>query len=113
MTTGAPGAVPGVAGGAVPGLARCNTSDMKKRLPDAVRELEAVPKLIWLYIDRYPGEYSVRGLQDILGVHAGRALPALIEAGLLIEEEPATRSKGGKYRAVTPAPALEREEDTK
>lgn len=84
---------------------------MRKRLPDAVRSLDAVPKLIWCYVDCYPGAHSVKSLKRDLGVEAGRALPALVAAGLLIEEEAPTRRTPGKYRAVsTPAPAQEREE---
>lgn len=40
---------------------------MQKILPAAVRQLDAVPKIVWLYIDRYPGQYSVRSLQPALG----------------------------------------------
>lgn len=85
------------------GLAVCDTKGMKKRLPDAVLPLKPVEKLVWLYIDRYPGEHSVRSIDDALGVYSGRALPSLVELGLLVEEEPATRSKGGKYRTTIPA----------
>lgn len=84
---------------------------MKKRLPDAVRQLTPVEKLIWLYVDRYPGLHSGTTLSDALGVYAGRALPALVDLGLLVQEEPPTRSAPGRYRAVTtPAPAQKRAE---
>ncbi len=73
---------------------------MKKRLPEAVRQLDAVPKLVWLYIDRYPGPHSVRSLEDALGVHPGRALPALVDAGLLIQEERSVGTRPGKYRTA-------------
>ena len=75
---------------------------MKKRLPEAVRQLDAVPKLVWLYIDRYPGVHSVRSLEDALGVHPGRALPALVEAGLLVQEERSAGTRPGKYRTADP-----------
>lgn len=84
-------------------LARCNTVSMKKRLPEAVRELDAVPKLVWVYIDRYPGRHSARSLEDALGGYPGRALPNLVKAGLLIQEERAVGTRLGKYRAIDPA----------
>ncbi len=77
-------------------------ASMKKNLPDAVKARTPSEKLVWLYIDRYPGEHSVRSLHAALGVTADRALPALVRDGLLIEEEPAAGSRLGKYRAVTP-----------
>lgn len=82
---------------------------MRRNLPEAVRALEPVTKLVWLYISEFPGEYSVRSLSDLLGVHAGRALPALVAAGLLLQEEPPTARKGGRYRAALPAPENEGE----
>ena len=73
---------------------------MKRRLPDAVRDLRPVEKLVWLYVDRYPGEHSINSLEDALGVDPGRALASLRSLGLIEELEAATRSKGGRYRAV-------------
>lgn len=79
---------------------RCNTVRMKKRLPEPIRALPAVPKLVWLYIDKYPGQHSVRSLTDALGVHPVTALPELVAAGLLIEEVAPAGSRPGKYRTA-------------
>ena len=79
---------------------KCNTDGMKKHLPEAVKGRTPIEKLVWLYVDRYPGEHSVRSLVDALGVYADRALPALVRDGLLIEEEAPAGSKLGKYRAA-------------
>lgn len=73
---------------------------MKKRLPAAVLPLKPVEKLVWLYVDRHPGEHSVASLNEALGVYSGRALPALVAAGLLVEEEAPTNRKPGKYRTA-------------
>lgn len=73
---------------------------MKKRLPDAVLPLKPVEKLVWLYVDRHPGEHSTASLSDALGVYAGRALPALLAAGLIVQEEAPTNRTPGKYRTV-------------
>ncbi|MEF2280040.1 hypothetical protein V3W47_17235 [Deinococcus sp. YIM 134068] len=77
---------------------------MERRLPEAVRERTPVEKLVWLYVRQYPGQHSVASLDKALGVYPARALNALVDAGLLIEEEPPTRMKGGKYRAILPSP---------
>lgn len=82
---------------------------MRRKLPESVRALEPVTKLVWLYISEFPGEHSVRSLSDVLGVYAGRALPALVAAGLLLQEEPPAARKGGRYRAIVPAPGNEGE----
>lgn len=76
---------------------------MKKRLPDAVRALRPVERLVWLYIDRYPGEHSIKSLEYALGSHPGRALPSLLALGLVIQDEASVGTRLGKYHAVTPA----------
>ncbi|THF69256.1 hypothetical protein E7T06_12800 [Deinococcus sp. Arct2-2] len=74
---------------------------MDKLLPDALRPLPATSKLVWLYIHRYPGSHSIRSLQAALGSTAGRALPTLLQAGLLVQEEAPRGRRLGKYRAVS------------
>jgi hypothetical protein len=76
---------------------------MKKNLPEAVKTRTPTEKLVWLYLDRYPGQHSVRSLHAALGVNADRALPGLVRDGLVIEEEAPAGSRLGKYRAVSPA----------
>jgi hypothetical protein len=105
VTTGLPRAVRGGTGGAVAGLAMCHTEPMRKQLPPAFLELRPVEKILWLYINAHPGQYSSEELGRLLGVYAGRALPALVAAGMLVQEEPPTNREGGRYR-TTPAPAL-------
>ncbi len=62
-------------------------------------------KLVWLYVDRWPGEHSVSSLDAALGVYAGRALAALVEDGLLIEEVSPSARKAGSYRtSAVPTP---------
>lgn len=73
---------------------------VKKRLPEPLRKLPAVPKLVWLYIDKYPGQHSVRSLTHALGIHPVSALPELVAAGLLIEEEAPAGARPGRYRTV-------------
>lgn len=73
---------------------------MKKRLPEALRKLPAVPKLVWLYIDKYPGQHSVRSLTDALGIHPVTALPELVAAGLLVEEQAPAGARPGTYRTA-------------
>lgn len=75
---------------------------MKKNLPEAVKARTPSEKLVWLYIDRYPGKHSVRSLLDAIGVTADRALPALVRDGLLIEEEPPAGARLGTYRTADP-----------
>jgi hypothetical protein len=74
---------------------------MEKLLPDALRRLPATTKLVWLYIKQYPGSHSVRSLQAALGSTAGRALPTLLHAGLIVQEEAPKGRRLGKYRAVS------------
>lgn len=100
---GGVGAVPAPghwADGALTGHAICNTRAMKKNLPEAVKVRPPTEKIVWMYIDRFPGEHSVRSLHAALGVNAGRAFPALLADGLLIEEEAPAGSRLGKYRAA-------------
>lgn len=73
---------------------------MKKRLPEVVRKLPAVPKLVWLYIDQYPGQHSVRTLHDALGIVPSTAIPDLVAAGLLLEEIAPAGSRPGQYRTA-------------
>lgn len=81
----------------------CETGQtMKKQLPEAVKARTPSEKIIWMYIDRWPGEHSVRSLYDALGVTADRALPALVRDGLLIQETAPAGSRLGQYRAVMP-----------
>lgn len=81
-------------------VGECDTPPMKKNLPDIVKERTPTEKLVWLYIDRYPGRHSVRSLRAALGVNADRALPALVEDGLLVEEEVPIGARLGFYRAA-------------
>ena len=96
-------------------LAECDNVPMRKRLPTALLTRTPVEKLVWLYVDKFPGEHSGESLETALGVYANRALAALVKDGLLVEEEAPAARKAGKYRAVTappmPAPAQEREEE--
>ena len=73
---------------------------MEKQLPETVKVRTPNEKLIWLYIDRWPGEHSARSLHDALGLAADRALPALVRDGLLIEEVAPAGSQPGRYRAA-------------
>lgn len=95
--------------------AECDNAPMRKRLPAALLTRTPVEKLVWLYVDKFPGEHSGESLETALGVYANRALAALVKDGLLVEEEAPAARKAGKYRAVTapprPAPALERKEE--
>lgn len=87
---------------------------MKRTLPDDIKIRTPSEKIVWMYIDRYPGEHSVRSIENALGITAGRALSALVKDGLIIEEEAPRGPKLGKYRAAAiakkPAPAQEQEE---
>ena len=69
-------------------------------LPDAVMPLTAAQKLIWLYIDRYPGEHSVHSLYAALGVTADRAFAALLASGALVQEQEPMGARVGRYRTV-------------
>ncbi|UQN05089.1 hypothetical protein [Deinococcus sp. QL22] len=73
---------------------------MDKSLPAALRPLPATSKLVWLYIHQYPGHHSVRSLEAALGSTAGRALPTLLRAGLLVQQEAPMGRRPGKYRTV-------------
>ncbi|ANE44354.1 MarR family transcriptional regulator [Deinococcus puniceus] len=73
---------------------------MDKSLPAALRPLPATCKLVWLYIHQYPGYHSVRSLEAALGSTAGRALPNLLQAGLLVQEEAPVGRRSGKYRTA-------------
>lgn len=92
---------------------------MKRNLPAAVKTRTPTEKLVWLYIDRYPGQHSVRSLHTALGVNPDRALPGLVRDGLVIEEEPPAGSVPGTYRTAelpdeatpTPPPKKRRRQD--
>lgn len=66
---------------------------MKERTPPE--------KLVWPYIDRYPGEHCVRSLHAALGVIADRALTAHVRDGLLAEELTQTRDYVELLRSQT------------
>lgn len=78
----------------------CNTKGMKKRLPEPIRALPAVPKLVWLYIEQFPGQHSVRTLNDALGIMPSTAIPDLLAAGLLVEDAAPAGSRPGTYRVA-------------
>lgn len=84
--------------------ADCYPEPMRKRLPAAVLPLKPVEKLVWLYINDHPGEYSGAALSEALGVYSARALASLVELGLLVQEVAPTSRTPGKYRAVTLEP---------
>ncbi|MDB5046058.1 MAG: hypothetical protein JWQ08_2108 [Deinococcus sp.] len=73
---------------------------MDKMLPGCLSRLSATAKLVWLYVDQYPGHHSVRSLQAALGITAGRALSNLVKQGLLIQEEAPQGRRLGKYRTA-------------
>jgi hypothetical protein len=74
---------------------------MQRHLPAEVMTRTPSEKLVWLYIDRYPGEHSARSLYRALGLYVDRALPGLVRDGLVIEEAAPAGARPGKYHTAT------------
>ena len=74
---------------------------VKKSLPDAVKTRTPTEKIVWMYIDRYPGQHSVRSIAAALGVTPARALAALVRDGLILEDEAPAGTRPGTYRAAS------------
>jgi hypothetical protein len=71
----------------------CQTAAMQRHLPAEVMTRTPSEKLVWLYIDRDPGEHSARSLY--------RAPPGLVRGGLVIEEIAPAGARPGKHHTAT------------